>query len=416
MSKKILLMDAFSTIHVGNGALLENTILLCKKAYGDDCEISIISTDTKTCSLKHDNLYENIFFYGFEKGKSKFYKIKWLIKQILFMSMHIINVKTVNIALHKLPAKKIQKETLEAIENADICISLFGEGIKNSTSKSLPFWLFTFWIAMQKKKDFIVFPQSIGPLTKGWARKLVYFTLKDAKLLVGRDEPSYKELLKLGFDTNKVMYIPDVAIQQEKGNADIYKYFKDKSKKVIGLTISNAPKDEVGKQVDFIKELVPQIEFFDNDEYQILIMPSNYIVEGISEDYQLCLNLKDKLSEKFEVEILENRPYFPNEYSSLLSQLELFISTRMHVMILATTMFTPTIAIYTQHKLMGYMTNINMEKYCITYEKLNTIFDLSKELIEDRDVIVEKLKHENIKLKNEHQIFVKKLQEVISDR
>jgi polysaccharide pyruvyl transferase WcaK-like protein len=413
MSKKILLMDAFSTIHVGNGALLENTILLCKKAYGNDCKIAIISTDTETCRLKYSNLYENIFFYNYERGKSKFYKLKWLLKQVLFILMQIINLKTINLPLSSLPAKKIQKDTLEAIENADICISLFGEGIKNSTSKSLPFWLFTFWLAIQKKKDFIVFPQSIGPLTKNWAKKLVYFVLKDAKLIAGRDKPSFEFLQQLGFDKDKIMYVPDVAIQQQKGSADIQKYLKNKNKKIIGITISDAPVDEVGKKVNFIKEITPQIEKLDKDKYQILIMPSNYIKNGISKDYQLCLDLKERLSKTFEVGILENRPYFPDEYSALLSQLEFFVTTRMHVMILATTMYTPTIAIYTQHKIMGYMENINMEKYCIKYEKLNTIYNLSQEIIENRDAIVKKLKQENKKLKDKHQIFIKKLQEVV---
>ncbi len=412
MSKKILLMDAFSTIHVGNGALLENTIQLCKKAYGEDCHISIISTDIETNKLKYDNLYENVFLSNFKRGQSKLYKLAWLSKQMLLILMHTINVKTFNFPLHKLPAKKVQKETFKAIEETDICISLFGEGIKNSTSKSLPFWLFTFWLAIQKGKDFILFPQSIGPLTKPWARKLTYFALKDAKLYTGRDKPSYKELLSLGFDSHRVMYVPDVAIAQEKGEADIYKYFTNKSKKVIGITISNAPKDEVGKSIDFVETISPQIELLDNEQYQILIMPSNYLRDDVSEDYKLCVKLKERLNNKFDVEILENRPYFPDEYSALLSQLELFISTRMHVMILATTMFTPTIAIYTQHKLMGYMKNINMEKYCIKYEKLNTIAELAQELIENRDNIVEKLKNENSKLKQEHDQFLQRLREV----
>lgn len=412
MSKKILLMDAFSTLHVGNGALLENTILLCKKAYGEDCSISIISTDTETCNLKYDNLYEHIFFYKFEKGKSRFYKFKWLSKQIFFMLMHSINLKTFNVPLHKLPATKVQRDTLKAIEDSDVCISLFGEGIKNSTSKSLPFWLFTFWLAIQKGKDFIVFPQSIGPLTKNWAKKLVHYVLKDAKLLVGRDKPSYEFLQQLSFDKNKIMYVPDVAIQQQKGNANIYDYFDNKTKKLIGITISDAPADEVGEKVDFIKEISPQIELLDKEKYQILIMPSNYIKNGVSEDYQLCLELKNRLSETFEVNILENRPYFPDEYSALLSELEFFITTRMHVMILATTMHIPTIAIYTQHKLMGYMQNINMEHYCIKYEKLNTIYDLSQEIVQNRDEMVKKLKSENEKLKKEHELFVDRLKEI----
>jgi len=119
------------------------------------------------------------------------------------------------------------------------------------------------------------------------------------------------------------------------------------------------------------------------------------------------------LLDKFETSILENRPYFPDEYTALLSQLEFFISTRMHVAIMATTAFTPTIAINTQHKIMGYMKNIEMEHFCVEYAELNTIYDLSLEILNSREKIVINLKNANAKLKKEHDIFILKLKEIV---
>jgi hypothetical protein len=62
MSKKILLMDTLSTIHVGNGALLENTIKLSQEAFGK-CEFDIITMDKETNRLKFDEktLYDPMF-------------------------------------------------------------------------------------------------------------------------------------------------------------------------------------------------------------------------------------------------------------------------------------------------------------------------------------------------------------------
>ena len=55
-------MDTLSTIHVGNGALLENTIKLCRDAYGE-CEFHIMTMDKETNKLKYDSnkLYDPIF-------------------------------------------------------------------------------------------------------------------------------------------------------------------------------------------------------------------------------------------------------------------------------------------------------------------------------------------------------------------
>ena len=413
MAKKILLMDTLSTIHVGNGALLENTIKLCKDAYGEDCEFNIITMDKQTNELKYDknNLY-NPMFGGFWFGLGKLGKLFWAIKNSLFMILHIINENTIKIKSERLTFTKEQKEAITIINDSDICVSCGGEIIGDTYCQALPFWLFTYWLAIKKGKKFILFPQSVGPLNKKWTRFLVYHSLKNASLLVGRDKPSFDTLISLGFQRDKIMFVPDVAIQQKLADADIYKYFSNKERKIIGITISNPPHHEIGEKVDFVEKVSNQAEQLDNEKYQILIMPSNYKIDGISKDYELCLELKDKLSKKFEVSILENRAYFPDEYISLLNQLELFISTRMHVAILATTTYTPTIAINTQHKIMGYMKNINMEHFCVEYKDLNNIFILMEEIISNRKELSEKLKLENQKLKKEHEVFISRLKDI----
>lgn len=413
MAKKILLMDTLSTIHVGNGALLENTIKLCRDAYGE-CEFDIITMDKETNKLKYDenSLYDPMFG-KFWSGLGKFGKIFWAFKNTLFMLLHMINEKTFKIDSKKLTFTHEQTEAIKAIEKSDICVSCGGEIIGDTFYQALPFWLFTYWLAIKKGKKFILFPQSVGPLKKPWTRKLVYLALKNASLYVGRDKASYETLLSLDFDKDKIMFVPDVAIQQKIGNANINSYFNDENKKIVGITISNPPHSEMGKKVDFVQEVGSQIEKLNNDEYKVLIMPSNYKLYDISPDYALCQKLQERLSNKFETAILENRPYFPDEYTALLSQLEFFISTRMHVAILATSAFTPTIAINTQHKILGYMKNIDMDYFCVDYENLSDIFNLSHEITGDRGKIVSHLQEANAQLKKEHDLFIDRLQEII---
>ncbi len=413
MSKKILLMDTFSTIHVGNGALLENTMRLCKDAYGE-CDFDIITLDKETNALRYneDTLYDPMFG-KFWFGLGKFGKTFWAFKNTLFMLFHIINEKTFKIDSKKLTFTNEQIEAIKAIEKNEICVSCGGEVIGDTFYQALPFWLFTYWLAIKKGKKFILFPQSVGPLNMAWTRKFVYWALKNAYLYVGRDRASYETLLSLGFDKDKVMFVPDVAIQQEIGEANIHSYFNDGNKKVVGITISNPPHSEMGKKVDFVQKVGSQIEKLNSDEYKVLIMPSNYKLHEISPDYALCQKLQERLSNKFETAILENRPYFPDEYTALLSQLEFFISTRMHVAILATSAFTPTIAINTQHKIKGYMQNIDMDHFCVDYENMSNIFNLSEEIVEDRKKIVSHLQEANAKLKKEHDLFVNRLKKII---
>jgi len=273
MSTKILLMDTLSTIHVGNGALLENTMKLCRDAYGE-CEFDIITMDKETNKLKYDekNLYDSMFG-KFWTGLGKFGKIYWAIKNSLFMLLHVFSEYTFKIDSKKLTFTKEQEKAIEAIENSEICVSCGGEIIGDTFYQAIAFWLFTYWLAIKKGKKFILFPQSVGPLKKSWTRWLVFNALKDGHLYVGRDNPSYETLISLGFDKDKIMFVPDVAIQQEIGIANIQSYFKTEEKKVVGITISNPPHSEMGKKVDFIKEVGSEIEKLDPKEYKIFLPP-----------------------------------------------------------------------------------------------------------------------------------------------
>lgn len=409
---KILIMDAFSTIHVGNGALLENTIKLCEEAWGT-CEFYIITMDKETNKQKYNEacLYYPMFG-GFWFGRERVGKLIWAARQGAFMLLHILNENTFKISSRKLTFSNNQKNAMKAIEKADVCISSSGEMISDTFYQMLPFWLFTYWLAIKKEKPFILFPQSVGPLKMGWTRTLVKMALKNAAFLVGRDKPSHEALLSLGFERDKVMFSPDVAIQQEIGEADIHAYFADRSKKVVGITISSPPRREMGEPVDFIIEIGKQIEKFEPEKYKILIMPSNYLRDGISADYLLCQQLKERLEARFETAILHNRPYFPEEYSALLSQLEFLISTRMHVAILATSIGTPTIAVNTQHKIRAYMTNINMDQFCVEYSDISCIGSLIQEIENERQSLVERLRFANEDLKKEHQFFVNRLRQL----
>ncbi len=406
-------MDTLSTIHVGNGALLENTIKLCKEAF-EPCEIHIITTDIQTNELRYDNLY-NSMFGNFASDRGRIGKITWLLKEAFFIFLHVINEYTLRLPSHLLTFDDDQRKAIRVIEDCDVCVSCGGEVLLDTYFKTLPFWLFTYWLAIRKHKAFILFPQSVGPLKKRWTRWLVRLALKDAALLVGRDKPSYETLISLGFHQKQVMYAPDVAIFQGAGTGDVHSCFSDKNKRVIGVTVSRPPFHEMGAEVDLVSGIAAQIERLSPSKFKVLVMPSNYVRNGISVDYALCMQLKERLSSRFETAIMENRPWFPDEYTAVLAGLEFFVSTRMHVSILATSVGTPAITINTQHKIRGYMENINMGHFCLEYDEMSRIFDLSMEIVSNRAAISDKLKKENVNLKNEYEPFMKKLREIRHD-
>ncbi len=406
--KKIVILDAFSTMHVGNGALLDNSLKACLKAY-PDAEINILTLDVKTNKPKYKNLNKTLFG-NFATKQPKIKKVLWGIQQLLFMASQSINVMTFKINPSIFTFNQDQRNAMKVINDSDICISITGEGLNDAVYRALYFWLFSYWLVTKLGKKLVIFPQSIGPLEKSINKKLVYHSLKNANLLVGRDKKSYQKLIELGFDKDKIMYSPDVAILQDINEEyKIDQYFNEPNqKKVIGITISKIP-PEMNLDVDYVEYIIAAVKnSLDTNEYKILLMPSNYYPDSESPDYTICKYVQKELNDTFETSILSMDPLFPDDYKSLLCQLELFITTRMHVGILSTSGYIPTIAINTQHKIRGYMKNIHMEDYCVELSNLDILEDTIKKALENRESIEQSLRINLENLHKELNIFIER--------
>ncbi|QDF75866.1 MULTISPECIES: polysaccharide pyruvyl transferase family protein [Shewanella] len=370
--KKILVLDAFSAIHVGNGVLLDNSLRVCKDVYPDS-EVVILSLDKDTSQKKYRDVHDDIF-YDFPRNKGAIKKILWILNFFLFISLQLLNAKFFGFSSQRFCFNKTQKRLMSEIDSCDMCLSIAGETINDNFYPRLYQRCLIFWLAILKKKRLVVFPQSIGPIFRRVTKGILRLTLGKADLIVARDEKSY-EVAKKVWDgcQAKVQYSPDVGVLQESGFVDAAERYFNNKKSVIGLTLSLVPK-EIQCNVDYESEIVNALKSSINlDEYNILLMPSNYVKNGISGDYEICLRVMESLnSEGFTVSILKNEVIFEDEYQAIQKSLALFISTRMHVGILATTAGVPTIMINTQHKIKGYMKNIESENFVIEYDEISS--------------------------------------------
>ncbi|MGQ1892001.1 polysaccharide pyruvyl transferase family protein [Thermophagus sp. OGC60D27] len=394
-SKNVLILDSLSSIHIGNGVLIDNSIKLIKEI-NPNVTVNLLSMDPETNRIKYKNV-DYPMFGVFWRNKSFFQKIVWIVSNIVFVFLQILNQYTFKISPQKLSFNSYQKRAFDKIKKADVCVSIIGEAINDNFYQALYFWLFNYWITIRMGKRFVLFPQSIGPLDNFFNKFLVFHALKDASLLIARDQNSYKKLFEIGFKKSQIAYSVDVGLLQEVGDTSKYSvndYFEKKdSKKVIGLTLSKFPGEIEGPQnyLDIILQVVRKE--VDPSKYKILILPSNYIKNGVSSDYEICYQAYLKLRQVYEVSILANRLFFPKEYTTLLSQLYFFISTRMHVTIMACSQAIPTIAISSQFKIAGFMENIGQERFVVELERLNELSVKIKNVLQDRDRISSSIKN-----------------------
>lgn len=393
--QKILLIDAFSTLHVGNGALIDNTYKLCKQYLGEDIEI--LSIDAPTNEGRFPVVLTDIFT-GY--GGTFAQKLGKALSIIIFCCAEYINTILFNEKI-RFPWTKPFKDFLAAVDRADICISLSGETINDHYRPHMYLRLLTYYLAILKGKKFIVFPQSIGPVFRPLSKWLLRKTLGKAHTIFARDLPSYALAKDLWAGAQvSIAFCPDVATTQESTQQPLP---MSDQKKTIGLTVSDIPRAEMSVKNDYLPEFMDVIaDTLDKDAFNILIMPSNYRHGSYSEDYVTCLKAKAILEEKgFTTSILPNRIIHPDMYQGLQKSLYAFLSTRMHVGILATSAGTPTLMINTQHKIRSYMSLIGMEDFTVELNQLKSIPEKLSRIIRDNDEIRQQLKNGNEHLRKQ---------------
>lgn len=363
MSKKVVFIDAFSAIHVGNGALLDNSYKIALEKFKAN-DVVIITSDPETNRGRYKNIVEDVFS---DYPNNYCMKLIWAFLFFVNCTFFYMYKKLGVPKWAWLLGARFRKIAL-AIEKSDIVVSISGESINDHFAPQMYMRCYLFYLCIRLGKDFYVFPQSIGPIFRNTSKKALRLFLSGSKVIFSRDIESFKLSQEIweGKPVN-VVYCPDVAVTQESIKDESLAIF-NRGKKVVGITLSDVP-DELAGGAGYSEKVVSTIcNVLDPDKYCILIMPSNYKRDGISCDYKICEQAyQEFLLQGFEVDILQNMVIHPDKYQGIQRSLYLFISSRMHVGILATSAAIPTIMLNTQHKIRGYMKNIGMEDFVIEY-------------------------------------------------
>jgi len=358
----ILLIDTYSAEHIGNLALVDSALEQLKVKF-PEAGFTILAFDPVSieqysgCKTLETLWAEQ--FSGFTRSK----KIIWVIRESTWVFVNIFNftiLKPLGIMISpkKYTFSKRKLAALKAYAEADIVVSLSGEALQDNQWKRIPFFLFGYWLAHCLGKIVVIFPQSIGPLKKRFIRFMASYVLNLCDLVMPRDELSLKTVQQLKIKPGKVYLVPDVAISQAQISPEEAKKILEtegvnfNKRPLVGMSISKWAEIDYESYFLSMKELCRLIT--DELKGTVVFFLANRAFKKDAGDWGLTSKLHEALH-SHDNAILLSKAYTPHEFKGMLGQMDLFISTRMHVAILATMAGTPTITINTQPKLRGYM-------------------------------------------------------------
>lgn len=393
-------------IHVGNmankgtQALLKSDISLIKDTIKRKVVFSVSTTDiegVEKLNLSLDGVFPPMVDIPYERADSFARKLgfsrgSWRYNAFAFASLILMFIQTFlsvfSAVLVKIGLRPFYRaDFLERVKDCGVVISYSDENFKESASM-LPmniYWALAWWtmlisrtwdvlIAKFLGKPLVMFPNSIGPFRTWIGRTLARLALKSYNYILVREPVSYKIIDSFGIKVPKILTADTSLLLTavNKGN----KTFLDGTcaRSVMGVSAGfyshSLSKKEVCKYIEVhAKALDAAIE---KHGFFVVFLP-HYVSGFRYDDLEVTELILDHMQNKDAAKIVNAASV--EEFKSILSQMDIVISSKMHPAVLAVAAQVPTVCIAYDHKQTGFFEQIGMVECVlpvrsITYETL----------------------------------------------
>lgn len=274
--------------------------------------------------------------------------------------------------------------------------------------------------------NYILLPQTYGPFNTKKSERKAIKVLKKAKKIYCRDELS-KEILENKFNIKNIELASDMAFVLPY-NSNIYS-LEQNTKKKLGINVSGLlykggfnSSNQFNLGLDYKNYIEKIIEYFSNNaQYEIHLIPHVIDLSENSndDDYKTC----KMLQQKYKNCILAPAFNTPIEAKSYISNMNIFIGSRMHSTIAAFSSGVITIPVSYSRKFEGLFNSLNykyvingknedtnsaIEKtidYVLNFDKLQNKQKQSLNIIEEKKAIfIDSINNEIKKIGENHEL------------
>ena len=314
--------------------------------------------------------------------------------------------------------KDLKFKYIRALKKCDVIFdATMGDSFSDIYSKN-----HYLWTIRNKKlaellcKKYILLPQTYGPFKTAESEEMAKKILKKADAIFCRDALS-QNLIKTKFGiTNSILTTDMAFFLPYDSNSSI----KQKDKINLGINISGllykggfSSKNQFDMKInykEFINNLVKH--YSDDSKYAVHLIP--HVIDlsdnAHDDDYTVCKSIKQLYPNCILAPIFEN----PVDAKSYISNMDIFIGSRMHSTIAAFSTGIPTIALSYSRKFEGLFENLKYN-YVINGKSVDTdeAIKLAKKYIKDKQILLSEVNNSKMIVEKSKENFKNKIEEII---
>ncbi|MGA2309795.1 MAG: polysaccharide pyruvyl transferase family protein [Candidatus Bathyarchaeia archaeon] len=404
--------------NMGTQALLESDVSALREIAGNDVLLSVSTTDeagVKKLSLGLDAVVPNLVDIPFRKAddlairlkisrsSSKYKALTFLltIYMLFQVELSILSAILVKMRLKPLYRSKV----FDRICNCNLVISCSDENFREVPSliSSQIYWVFVWWsilfertfeisVARYFKKPTVMFPNSVGPFKTFVGRFLSRLSLNNCNRILIRDSISYELVKSLDIKAPRILTSDSVLLFSPDFPSKLKNNEKSNNRPVIGVSAGiynhTVTTTEIRK---YIKEHALALDIAIEELGAEVIFLPHYITGFRYDDLEISNLILQSMKHKNGVRIIQVDN--AREFKSILGQMSIIVSSKMHPAVIGISMFTPTLCIAYDHKQMGFFEDIGMSQFLVRFDEISheVIFSKINSLWEERGKLHEEL-------------------------
>lgn len=394
-------------IHVGNmrnkgtQGLLKSDISVIRETVAGDVTFSVSTTDiegVKKLNLSLDAVLPPVVDIPYEKAdsfsrklgharNSLRYKI-FAIWSLFFMFIQA-TLSVISAILVKAGVRAFYRaDVLKHVKNCDLVVSYSDENFKEAASflRFNIYWSITWWsmlisrtwdilIAKFLGKPVVMFPNSFGPFRTWLGRFLSRLALNNCVCILVREPTSYGIINSLGIRSPKILVSDATLLFKSAHNVALNNHSHPLVGVSAGLYSHSLSEKEVFRYiVAHAKALDRAVE---RHGFFVFFLP-HYVSGFQYDDLEMCKRILHQMKKKNQARLVHVSSV--EEFKSLLDQMDMVISSKMHPAVLAMSGYVPTLCIAYDHKQTGFFELLDMIDCVlplsnISYEKLSSSID-----------------------------------------
>lgn len=294
------------------------------------------------------------------------------------------------------------KEMIDAYENADLVVSApggpyFGDIYRNH---ELAHWFFV-WLAKVYNKPAFLYAPSAGPFETPWLNPIRRRLYRVFDVLVSRENISADYIRSLLGEGTVVNVTADSALQQTFAPLPREEYFTGErahlaSKFLVAVSLNDhrypGAADVQAKKRAYEETMLRVLEHLGRQrDCHLLLLPQLY--GSAHRDAPYLEKMGRRLPGSLSWEVVDER-LDSDMQRRLFSMADLHVASRYHPAIFGNSGLTPGICIYYEHKALGFMRQLELEKYAFDISDLDAtkLCAALDEIIANRAAIIEHLK------------------------